>query len=102
MPSFRVTVTIGALLPGVEPESVLPFAAAAAARGAVVEATDLAVVRGAARVVVRYTADDVGAGWLVGSDVVRRLATIAEPAAWAVTVRDRGRWHAVAAPGPAS
>ncbi|SFN84082.1 hypothetical protein SAMN05216219_2317 [Mycetocola miduiensis] len=99
MPSFRVTVTIGALLPGVEPESVVPFAAAAAARSAVVEASDLAVVRGAARVIVRYTADDVGAGWLVGSDVVRRLAAIAEPAGWAVTVGDGGRWYPVAAPG---
>jgi hypothetical protein len=101
MPSFRVTVTIGALRPGVDPESVLPFAAEAAAARAVVEASDVAVVRGAARVVVRYTADDVGTGWRVGSEVVHRLASVAEPAAWAVTVRDGGRWYPVSAPGPA-
>ena len=98
MPSFRVTVTIGALRPGVEPESVLPFAADAAARSAVVEASDLAVVRGAARIVVRYTADDVGAGWQVGADVVRRLRVVAEPGTWTVTVRDGGRWYPVSAP----
>jgi hypothetical protein len=102
MPSFRVTVTIGALRPGVDPESVLPFAAAAAARSAVVEASDLAVVRGAARILVRYTADDVDAGWRIGSGVVRELASVAEPAAWVVTVRDGGRWYPVAAPGPTS
>jgi hypothetical protein len=102
MPSFRVTVTIGALRPGVQPDSVLPFAAAAAARSAVVEASDVAVVRGAARIVVRYTADDVGAGWRVGSEVVRELASIAEPSAWSVTVRDGGRWYPVSAPGPSS
>lgn len=100
MPSFRVTVTIGALRPGIQPESVLPFAAAAAARDAVVEASDLAVVRGAARIVVRYTADDVGAGWLVGSEVVRRLENVAAPGPWAVTVRDGGRWYPVSSPGP--
>ncbi|MET0886060.1 MAG: hypothetical protein ABWX92_06375 [Mycetocola sp.] len=100
MPSFRVTVTIGALRPGVQPESVLPFAADAAARSAVVEASDVAVVRGAARIVIRFTADDVSLGWRVGSDVVDRLADVAEPRAWAVTVRDGGRWYPVSAPGP--
>lgn len=102
MPSFRVTVTIGTLRPGVQPEAVLPYAADAAARSAVVEASDLAVVRGAARIVVRFTADDVGAGWKVGSDVVRRLTAVAEPRAWTVTVRDGGRWYPVSAPGPGS
>lgn len=102
MPSFRVTVTIGALRPGVEPEAVMPFAAAAAARSAVVEASDLGVVRGAARIVIRFTADDVSAGWRVGSDVVDRLTEVAEPRAWTVTVRDGGRWYPVSAPGPGS
>ncbi|MET4637355.1 hypothetical protein [Mycetocola sp. 2940] len=100
MPSFRVTVTIGALRPGVQPEAVLPFAAAAAARIAVVEASDLAVVRGAARIVIRFTADDVGVGWRVGSEVVDRLTDVAEPQTWAVTVRDGGRWYPVSAPEP--
>jgi hypothetical protein len=101
MPSFRVSVTIGALRPGVQPESVLPFAAEAAATSAVVEASDLAVVRGAPRIIVRYTADDVAAGWRVGADVVHQLASVAEPSVWAVTVRDGGRWYPVGAPEPA-
>lgn len=102
MPSFRVTVTIGTLRPGIAPESVLPFAADAAARSAVVEASDLAIVRGAPRIVVRYTADDVGQGWLVGASVVQALAVVADAGAWTVTVRDGGRWYPVHAPGPDS
>lgn len=101
MPSFRVTVTIGALRPGVQPETVLPFAADAAAKRAVVEASDLAVVRGAARIIVRFTADDAGQGWQIGSAVVDDLRAVAEPASWTVTLRDGGRWYPVLSPdGP--
>lgn len=105
MPSFRVTVTISALRPGVAPESVLPFAADAAdaaARSAVVEASDLAIVRGAPRIVVRYTVDDVGQGWRVGADVVEALAAVVHAGAWTVTVRDGSRWYPVHGPGPES
>lgn len=98
MPSFRVTVTIGALRPGVQPEAVLPFAAAAAARRTVVEASDLAVVGGSARIIVRFTADDVGRGWEIGRDVVDDLRSVADPARWAVTLRDGGRWYPVHSP----
>ena len=98
MPSFRVTVTIGALRPGVQPEAVLPFAAAAAAQRAVVEASDLAVVRGSARIIVRFTADDVGRGWQIGRAVVDDLRSVADPQTWAVTLRDGGRWYPVHPP----
>lgn len=93
-----MTVTIGALRPGVQPEAVLPFAADAAATRAVVEASDLAVVRGSARIIVRFTADDVGRGWQIGRAVVDDLRAVAEPASWTVTVRDGGRWYPVASP----
>ena len=98
MPSFRVTVTVGAVRPGVHHEAVLPFAAEAAARRAVVEASDIAVVRGSARIIVRYTADDVGRGWEIGRDVVEDLRAVAEARNWAVTLRDGGRWYPVHAP----
>ena len=93
-----MTVTIGALRPGVQPEAVLPFAAAAASRRAVVEASDLAVVRGSARIIVRFTADDVGQGWEVGRAVVDDLRTLADAQSWAVTLRDGGRWYPVHSP----
>ncbi|MBG6238574.1 hypothetical protein IWX78_001546 [Mycetocola sp. CAN_C7] len=98
MPSFRVTVTIGALHPGVQPEEVLPFAAAAAEKWAVVEASDLAVVRGSARIIVRFTAEDTAAGWRIGRTVVDDLSAVAEPVVWTVTLRDGGRWYPVHPP----
>lgn len=98
MPSFRVTLTIGSLRPGVQPEAVLPFAADATATRAVVEASDLAVVRGAARIIVRFTADDAGVAWRIGRDVVGDVRRVAEPLAWTVTMRDGGRWYPVHSP----
>ena len=93
-----MTVTIGALRPGVQPEEVLPFAAAAAATRAVVEASDLAVVRGSARIIVRFMAEDVGQGWWIGRAVVDDLAAVAGAQSWTVTVRDGGRWYPVLSP----
>lgn len=98
VPSFRVTLTIGALRPGVQPEEVLPFAADATATRAVVEASDLAVVRGAARIIVRFTADDALSAWRIGRDVVGEFSSVAEPLAWTVTMRDGGRWYPVHPP----
>ncbi len=100
VPSFRVTITIGTLRPGVQPEAVLPFAADAAATRAIVEASDLSVVRGSARIIVRFTAEDVAHGWPIGRDVVADLRRVAEPLAWAVSMRDGGRWYPVHAPDP--
>ncbi|MET1051570.1 MAG: hypothetical protein ABWX65_02925 [Mycetocola sp.] len=98
MPSFRVTVTIGALRPGVQPESVLPHAAAAAEKRAVVEASDLAVVRGSARIVVRFTAEDTVVAWHIAREVVDETNAVAEPVAWTVTMRDGSRWYPVHSP----
>lgn len=98
VPSFRVTLTIGALRPGVQPEAVLPFAADATATRAVVEASDLAVVRGAARIIVRFTAEDAWVAWRIGRDVVGDVRQVAEPVAWTVTMRDGARWYPVHAP----
>ncbi len=102
MPSFRVTITIGTLRPGVLPEAVLPFAAAAAATRAVVEASDLSVVRGSARIIIRFTAEDAALGWSIGRNVAADLRRVAEPLAWDVTMRDGGRWYPVHAPDPGS
>lgn len=95
MPSFRVTMTIGALRPGVAPEQVLPLASAAAAQLTTVEASEVAVVSGAARLTVRFTADDAELALQIGRHVVEKTGTVAEARAFAVTERVRGRWFPV-------
>jgi len=95
MPSYRVTMSIGALQPGVRPDAVLPAAAQAAAELTTVEASDLAVVAGSARVTVRFTADDDPAALAVGGHVVQQTRLVAEPVTWQVTERVKGRWFPV-------
>ncbi|MCP2031247.1 hypothetical protein L1277_001338 [Okibacterium sp. HSC-33S16] len=95
MPSYRVTITIGRLAPGVKPDEVLPAAAEAAAEFATVEASDVSVVRGAARITVRFAEDDDEIALAIGGQVVARTSALAEPVAWAITVREGGRWYPV-------
>jgi beta-phosphoglucomutase-like phosphatase (HAD superfamily) len=92
MPSFRVQLEIGALAPGVSPDRVLPGAAGAAAELAELEASDLAVVSGAPRAVVRFAVTDPGLAEQVASHVVARTAQLAEVRLWSLTRRDHGRW----------
>jgi hypothetical protein len=92
MPSFRVTMTIGALRPGTAPDSVLPAAARAAGELTSVEASDLAVVAGSARLTVRFTDDDESAALRVGRHVVEGTRAVAEPLSWQVTERVKSRW----------
>jgi beta-lactamase class A len=92
MPSFRVTMIIGALRPGGSPAAVLPTAAAAAAELTTVEASDLAVVAGTARATVRFTADDAELAAQIGRHVVDVTSTVAEPISSVVTERVKGRW----------
>ncbi|WP_271175324.1 hypothetical protein [Leifsonia poae] len=92
MPSFRVTVAIGALRPGVRPDAVLPAAADAAADLTVVEASSVDVVRREARLTVRYTADTVDEAIAVAEHTVERVGSLAQTGAWAVTERVGGRW----------
>ena len=95
MPSFRVTVTIGALRPGTRPESVLPAAARAAGELTTVEASDLAIVSGMPRITVRFTADGAGSAMQIGEHVVASTSSLAEALAWKVTERVKGRWYLI-------
>jgi hypothetical protein len=95
MPSFRVTMIIGALQPGSTPASVLPTAAAAAAQKTTVEASDLALVKGSPRVNVRFTADDAQQALEVGRHVIEATRTVADPVSSVVTERVGGTWVAV-------
>jgi len=55
--SYRITLGVGFMRPGIEPGAVLPAAAGAAREMATVESYDVAVVRGEARITVRFTAE---------------------------------------------
>jgi hypothetical protein len=63
MPSYRITLGVGALRAGTDPQSVLPTAAAAARELTTVEAWDLAVVRGEARMRSPQLTRRWGARW---------------------------------------
>jgi hypothetical protein len=96
MPSYRVTVSIGSLKPGARPEQVLPASSAAAAELTTVEATDLTVVGGTPRIVIRFTGDDDTAAMPIASAVVERTGLTAIVTGWRVTRRVGGRWEPVA------
>ncbi|MCX7522557.1 hypothetical protein OSC27_09755 [Microbacterium sp. STN6] len=87
-----MTITIGALRPGVSPQQVLPAATDAAAELTTAEASNVAVVRGEARLTVRFAADDDELAAQIAQHVVETTATLAEPAAWQITRRSQNRW----------
>jgi len=92
VPSYRITMTVGALRPGADPAAVLPSAAAEAARVATLEANDLQVVRGEPRLTVRYTAEDDAAAERVAAAVRARTAELVEVVRGSITRRDGGDW----------
>lgn len=93
MPSYRVSAAVGLLRPGTQAPDVLP-AAVDVARGLVtVEAFDVAVVRGAARVTVRYEARDDASARRAGWAVLARLDELAEISGRTVTRRFGSRWY---------
>jgi len=98
MPSFRITLAVGALRAGVAPESVVPVAAGAASALTTVEASELAVVAGSARVIVRFTADDHAEAWRVGGEVRSATANVARVITAQVTERVKSRWLPVYPP----
>lgn len=96
MPSYRATLTLGALRPGTRPDAVLPAAMAAARTLTTVEAGDVQVVAGHARVVVRFTADDPEVAAQIGRHVASVAESTVEVLAWGVTERVKGAWRSVA------
>ena len=95
MPSYRVTMAIGVLAPGVRPDAVLPAAKSATLELAVVEAADLQIVSGKARIVVRVTADDSEVAAQIGRHVASRTNAAASVTSWRVTERLGGRWEPI-------
>lgn len=95
MTSYRAVLVVGLLRPGADPADVLPAAAEAARAVTKVEARDLAVVAGEARVVVRYLASDDASARRIGDRVHARVRGLAEVDRLAVDRRDGPRWHPV-------
>lgn len=93
MPSYRVVLAVGVLERGVDPARVLPTAADAVAELATVEANEIGVVRGQARITVRFMADtDIDAAQ-VGQHVYHRIDQLAATSPPRVTRRWGSRWH---------
>ncbi|MCA5894258.1 hypothetical protein LEP48_12995 [Isoptericola sp. NEAU-Y5] len=93
MPSYRVSLAVGLLQPGVDPADVLPAAAGAARELVTVEAWDVGVVRGRARITVRFTAasDDEAHG--VADAVRDRVEVLADTFGGQLTRRWGHHWH---------
>ena len=95
MPSYRVRAFVGVLRAGTAASDLLPQAVATA-RGLVeVEAHDVDVVRGRARVIVRYRADDDVQARTAGWAVLHRLDELAEIEGRTLTRRWGNRWYAL-------
>jgi hypothetical protein len=95
VPSYRVILSVGALRAGTPPEDVVPAAARSAAALAVVEASGVDVVRGEARITVRFTADDPASAAAVARRAVDGTGEVAEVVSWRLTERVGGRWRAL-------
>ncbi|WP_344248797.1 hypothetical protein [Isoptericola hypogeus] len=94
MPSYRVSLAVGLLQPGVDPADVLPAAADAARELTTVEAYDVGVVRGRARITVRFDAPDDAAAHRVADAVQERVDALADTFGGQLTRRWGNRWHA--------
>ncbi|TWH33806.1 hypothetical protein [Isoptericola variabilis] len=93
MPSYRVSLAVGTLRPGVDPAAVLPAAADAARELATVETSDVGVVRGQARITVRFTTDSDDAAHAVADAVRARTTRLAATSDGTLTRRWGARWY---------
>jgi len=92
MSSYRVSLQLGALRPSADPAAVLSTAAAAAGELANVEASEIGVVAGIARVTVRFTEDDDELARQIGAHTAESTDRVVEVLRWQVTERVKSRW----------
>ncbi|MBT0993112.1 hypothetical protein KIN34_02235 [Cellulomonas sp. DKR-3] len=95
MPSYRARAFVGLLRPGASAPALLPDAVDLARTLVTVEASDLEVVRGRARVTIRYQADDDASARRAGWAVLHHLDERAEIEGRTVTRRYGNRWYAL-------
>jgi len=95
VPSYRVSIGVGLLHPGVDPAGVVPAAASAARELATVESSDLAVTHGEARISVRFTVADDEHALAVGQHVVAAVDRLGGTSRPTLDRRAGPRWTAV-------
>jgi len=95
VPSYRVTLAVGALAAGTSPDAVLPEAARLVAELTVVEAKDVQLLRGVPCAVVRYDAPSDEIAEAVAEHAVDGLAGVVEVRSAVVTRRGGQRWTPV-------
>jgi hypothetical protein len=88
-------MTVGALRPGATPEQVQPRAEDAAREVAVLESAQVDVVRGEARLTVRFTAEDAELAVQVARHVIASTGGVARVGSSTITRRDGGTWRRV-------
>jgi hypothetical protein len=95
VPSYRVTLAVGALAPGTAPDAVLPEAARLVAELTVVEAQDVTLRRGVPCAVVRFEAPSDEIAEAVADHAAAGLARVVEVRSTVLTRRDGTRWTPV-------
>lgn len=95
VPSYRVTLAVGALAAGTSPDAVMPEAARLVAELTVVESKDIQILRGVPCAVVRFEAPSDEIAEAVADHTVGGLAGVVEVRSAAVTRRDGARWTPV-------
>lgn len=96
MPSYRFSAAIGALRPGVAAARLLPDLTDDARTLAVVEASSISIVRGEARVVIRFTGDDDPDARSIALGIFGLARELAELGSPELTRRVGNRWIPVA------
>jgi hypothetical protein len=84
---------MGNLRPGVDPADVLPAAAAAGTTLTTVEASQVAVTRGEARVTIRFTGEDDELALQIARHIVSVTDVSARVTAWRMTKLTHGEWR---------
>ncbi len=99
MPSYRLEIEIGDLLPGRSPEQVMD--AAVSALGHHIDATDITVVAGTPRILVRFTVpassgyDEDAAARTASRASREAVDTVATTGRYRLLRRYRGTWVAL-------
>jgi hypothetical protein len=87
-------MSIGALAAGITPPQVLPESVRATGTLTTVEASDVAVVSGSARITVRFTAEPETVA-SIAAHTVSATREVAQVISWRVTRREGSRWMPV-------
>lgn len=95
MPSYRVTVDVGLIRPGVAAPDVLPLVAAAIAKRTTVEANDIKISSGRPQLVIRFTGSDPGFAKETVQESLADIDDVIEVLAIQVTARHKNRWYGI-------